>query len=98
MLVGCLQYLNSAGSVSCHTTGEEMATGTEAEFGGTERVFYRAVRAGLRDEATLLSLGQAVDTVVQENHVQVDVTTVGVNEVVATDSQSVTITTDLPYG
>ena len=32
-----------------------------------------------------------VDTVVQKNHVKVDITTVGVDEMVTTDSQTVTI-------
>ena len=56
-----------------------------------ERVFYRTVRGDdlltkpRGDVGWVLSFRQAVDTVVQQNHVQVDVAAVGMDEVVAAD-------------
>ena len=80
-----------------------MATGAEAQLSRTEGILDGAIGARLADEATgagrrVLALGQTIDTVVEQNHVQVDVTTVGVDEVVTTDSQSVTVARHLPYG
>ena len=43
-----------------------------------------------------MSLRKSVDPVVEENHVEVDVAAVGMDEVIATDGQSVTVTADLP--
>lgn len=45
-----------------------------------------------------MSFCQAVDTVVQQNHVQVDVAAVGMDEVVAADGESVAVAAHLPYG
>ena len=52
VLVGSLQHLDSSLGIGSHTTGEEMATGTEAELGRTEGILDRTVRARLRDETT----------------------------------------------
>ena len=101
VLVGSLQHLNAALGIGSHATGEEVTAGTKAEFGRTERILHSAVRARLADEATgtggaVLTLRQTVDTVVEQNHVQVDVTTHGVDEVVAANSQTVAIARYLP--
>lgn len=45
-----------------------------------------------------MSLGQTIDAIVEQNHVQVDVAAVGMYEVVAADGQSVAIAADLPDG
>ena len=45
-----------------------------------------------------MSFRQTVDTVVQQNHVQVDVAAVGMDEVVAADGESVAVAAHLPYG
>src|SRR3712207_8706017 len=49
----------------------------EAEFSGAEWVFHSTIGARLGDEATwtggrILTLGESVNTVVEQNHVQVD--------------------------
>ena len=44
-----------------------------------------------------MTFGQTVDAVVQQNHVQVDVTAYGVDEVITADGQTVTVAGDLPY-
>ena len=45
-----------------------------------------------------MTLRQTVDAVVEEDHIEVDVTTVGVDEVVTTDSQTVAVARYLPDG
>ena len=103
VLIGSLQNLHRSLGIGSHGTGEEVSTGTEAEFGRTEGILNCTVRTRLRHEATgrggrILALRQTVDTVVEQDHVQVDVTTVGMDEVVTTDSQSVTVARHLPDG
>ena len=102
VLIGSFQDIHRTLCVGGNGTGEEMSTGTEAQLCGTERILYRAVRTRLRDEATgrgrgVLSFCQTIDTVVEQDHVQVDVTTIGVNEVVAADGKTVTVARHLPY-
>ena len=101
--IGSLQNLDGSRSIGGYGTGEEMATCAKAQFSRTEGILDSAIGARLADEATgaggrVLPLGQTVDTVVEQNHVQVDVTTVGMDEVVTADSQSVTVARHLPYG
>ena len=43
-----------------------------------------------------MSLGQTVNAVVQQNHIQVNVTADSVDEVVTTDCQAITVTGNLP--
>ena len=100
--VGCLQHFDSARSVGGHGACKEVSTCTEAQLGGPEGILHCTIGAALRDKAArrgraVLPFGQAVDTVVEQNHVQVDVATVGMDEVVASDSQSVAVTAHLPY-
>ena len=76
--------------------GEERAFGADHQFAGVERLFDRAVGRGLGDLAQLrgggvLPLGEAVDLVVEEYDVQVDIAADGVYEVVAADGQRVAV-------
>ena len=82
--------------------GKETAAGTEAKLCRVEWIFYRTIGRRLADETTwrgrrILTFGQTVDAVVQQNHVQVDVTAYGVDEVITADGQTVTVAGDLPY-
>ena len=45
VLIGSLQYLDRSLGISCHATGEEVSTGTEAELSRTEGVLDRTVGA-----------------------------------------------------
>ena len=103
-LVGhsCLQYFYGPRSIGSYRAGKETAAGTEAKLCRVEWIFYRTVGRRLADETTwggrrILTFGQAVDAVVQQNHVQVDVTAYGVDEVITADGQTVTVAGDLPY-
>src|SRR3712207_4223156 len=73
----------------------------EAEFSGAEWVFHSTIGARLGDEATwtggrILTLGEPVNTVVEQNHVQVDIPSHGVYEVITTNGQRITVATHLP--
>ena len=46
----------------------------------------------------ILALGQAINLVIEENDIDVDIPSDGMDEVVSTDSESITITTGLSYG
>ena len=77
--------------------GEERALGADDQLARVEGLLDRAVGRGLGDLAQLrgggvLSLGQSVDLVVEEDDVQVDVAADGVDEVVAADGQRVAVT------
>ena len=77
--------------------GEEGSLGAYDQLARVEGLLDRAVGRGLGDLAQLrgggvLPLGQAVDLVVEENDVQVDVAADGVDEVVAADGQRVAVT------
>ena len=101
MLISCLQDLHRLRTVVGNRTGKEPSASTKAQFRRAERVFYGAVRTRLRDEATwrsgtILSFRQTIDAVVQQNHVQVDITAHRMNEVVATNSQTVAVARNLP--
>ena len=45
MLVGSLQHFDSTLGIGCHTAGKEVAAGTKAELGRTERILNSAVGA-----------------------------------------------------
>ena len=103
MLVGSLQNGYGLRAVSSYGTCEESAAGTETQLGRTEGVLYGAVWAGLRYKTswrrwTVLSLGESVYAVVEQNHVEVDVAPHGMDEVVATNGKAVTIAANLPDG
>ena len=99
---GCLQYFHCPRSIGSYRAGKETAAGTEAKLCRVEWIFYRTIGRRLADETTwrgrrILTFGQTVDAVVQQNHVQVDVTAYGVDEVITADGQTVTVAGDLPY-
>ena len=103
VIVGRLENLHGAWGIGGNGAGKEVTSRSEAQLGGTERILNRSVWRGLADEAaraggTILSLRQTIDSVVEQNHVQVDVAAIGMYEVIASDSQSVAVTADLPNG
>ena len=80
-----------------------MSTGTKTKLCRTEWVLNSAVRTRLADETAgtcgrILSLGETVDAVVEQYHIEVDVSAHGMDEVVSTNGKSVAITTNLPNG
>ena len=88
--------------VDVHATGKEGSLGTNGEFARIERIFVSTLRRSLGLRATEgagreLTLGHAVDTVVEQDQVDVDVTTAGVDEVVATDGGAVAVAGDHPH-
>jgi hypothetical protein len=97
MRISSLKDLNGVLAVSCYGTSKEVTTSAETKLCWAEWILYCAVRRRLADKATwrgwrVLTLCKTVDAVVEKDHVEVDVTTVSVDEVVTTDSKSVTIT------
>ena len=101
VLVGSLKNLNGTLSIGGDGTGEEVSARSEAEFSWAERILNRAIRRRLADKSAwgcrgVLSLGESIDAVVEQDHVEVDVASVGVDEVVTSDGESVTVTADLP--
>jgi len=77
-------------------TREERALGADHQLAGVERLFDRAVGRGLGYLAQLrgggvLPFGQAVDLVVEQDHVEVHVAADGVDEMVAADGQRVAV-------
>ena len=102
MLVGSLQDFHCSCSICCHGTCEEVSACSKAQFCRAERILHGAVWAALADKTAwacgaVLSLGKSVDTVVEQNHIEVDVASVGMYEVIASDGQSVTVSAHLPY-
>ena len=99
----CFQDLNRRPSIDCYTTGKETSTSTETQFCRTERVFYRTVWRWLADKSTcwsrrILPLRQSVNTVVQQDDINIHITANGMNEMVTSNGQSVSITWNLPDG
>ena len=81
--------------------GKEGAACAEYECARDERVLDGTVRRGLGDLAEfggrgILTLGQTVDLVVEEDDVDVDVAADGVDKVVTADCEGVTVTGCLP--
>ena len=88
--------------VDVNATGEESGLGADGEFARIERILVGALRRSLGLRATEsagreLTLGHTVDTVVEQDQVDVDVTTAGVDEVVATDGGAVAVASDHPH-
>src|SRR5699024_8067590 len=79
-----------------YRTGEEGAVRAYHQFAGIERTLHRTVGRRLGNLAELrrrriLSFGKAVNLVVKQHHVQVDVAADGVDEVVAADGKRVAV-------
>ena len=88
--------------VNIDTAGKKCAAASDGEAEGIDRIIDRTERGGLGFLAELaggrvLPLGQAVDTVVQENDVDIDVATQDVDGVIAADGEQITIAGDEPY-
>ena len=103
MVGGSFQDFDRCRSVYCYTTRKETSARSEAELCRMERVFYGSVRRRFADDTTvgsrrLLTFSQTVDTVVQQNHIQVDIATYRMDEVIAANGQPVTVTGNLPDG
>ena len=96
------EYLLIGLHVHIEAAGEEGTAGTDDQLTGREGILHSAVGRSLGDGAELgcravLSLGEAVYLVVEQDDVQVDITADGVDEVVATDGEGITVTACLPY-
>ena len=94
--------ISTVPGASVATRGQRNGRGHRSKALPVEWIFYRTVGRRLADETTrrgrgILTFGQTVDAVVQQNHVQVDITAYGVDEVVTADGQTVTVAGDLPY-
>ena len=103
MLVSSLEYGYCLIVIAGNATCEEVAASTETEFSRAERIFRCTKGTRLRDEPTrtswgVLPLRETIDAVVQQNHIQVDIASHGMDEVVTTDGKSVTIARYLPNG
>ena len=103
VVVGCFENFDCAWCIGCDGACKEASACSEAEFNWIERVFDCSVRARLADKSAwrgrgVLSLCEAVDAVVEQNHVQIDITADGVDEVIATDGEAVAVAADLPDG
>ena len=95
--------LDRVGNVGIDGTGKEIAAGTETELSGAEGVLDRSPGRRLGDESAVggggvLTFGEAVDFVVEEDDVEVDVAAHRVDEVVAADSEAVAVAGDVPDG
>ena len=103
VVIGRLQNLYGSRGVCCYGACKEVSACTKAEFGRAEGILHCTIGTALADEATrtgwrILTLGETVDTIVQENHIQVYVSAVGMYEVVAANGKAITVATYLPYG
>ena len=63
----------------------------------------RAVRRGFGDGSELggrriLPFGKAVDFIVEEDYVDVDIPADGMDEMIASDGKGITVSASLPYG
>ena len=102
VLRGRPQRLGEVLAVGVGRAGHEGGLGAEREGDRVERVVDRAHRGGLGDLADLgrggvLPLGQAVDPVVEQQDLEVDVASQRVDQVVAPDRQRVTVTGHDPH-
>src|SRR5699024_9626304 len=99
---GGVEDLGQSLAVGVQGAGDEGALGAQGQRQGVERVVERAHGAGLGDLARfgggrVLALGQAVDAVVEQQDVHVDVAAQGVDEVVAADGHGVAVAGDHPH-
>ena len=103
VVIGCLQNLYGSWGICCYGASKEVSACTKAEFRRAEGVLHCTIRTALADKAPgtgwrILTLGETVDTIVQENHIQVYVSAVGMYEVIAANGKAITVATYLPYG
>ena len=94
--VGALENLLHHLAVAIHDAGHEGAASAEGQGDGVDRVIDHAARRGDGSQTDLrggrvLPLGQAVNLVVEQHDVQVEVAANGVNVVVAADRERVAV-------
>ena len=97
MLEGSLQYAGQVIAIRVDAAGDEGRLGPERQRDCVHRAVNRSVGARAGDLAQfagggVLTLGQAVDPVVEQQHREVDVAPQRVDQVVGTDRQRVAIT------
>ena len=102
VLGGRAQHLGEVLAVGVHGPRDERRLGAEGQRHRVERGVHRAHRRRLGDLADLggggvLALGQAVDPVVEQQDLEVDVAAQRVDQVVAADRQRVAVTGDDPH-
>ncbi len=102
MLVSGLEQLLCVVAVHVQGPGHEGRLGSERQRHRVERVVDRPVGRRLGHLSRLrgrgvLALGQPVDLVVEQQDLDVDVPSQGVDEVVATDGEGIAVTGDHPH-
>ena len=103
MFIGLQKDFRHVFGIGVHGAGEEGGAGTETNFGGEKGVVDGTHRGGFGDgsdfgSGRVLPFGQAVDFIVEENDIDIDIAADGVDEMVASDGKSVAVSGDDPYG
>ena len=101
MFGGCDEALLREHHLDIHRAGKEGTLGTDDQLTRVKGLLDRAVGRGLGDFTQLrgggvLALREAVDLVVEEDEIQIDIATNGVDEVVTTDGQRVAVARSHP--
>ena len=89
--------------IGIHGAGKECGTGAKTNFGGEEGIIDGTHRCGFCNSpdfggGRVLAFGQAIDLIVKENDVDIDVAADGMDEMIATDREPVPVSCDDPYG
>ena len=102
--MACCRYHHLLRCFQLHidAAGKECAASAKHEFGRDEWVFNSAVGRRFRHKTAvacggILPLGEAVDFVVEQHDVDVDIAAHSVDEVVATDGETIAVARDLPH-
>ena len=103
MLLGLQKDFRHVLGVGVHGAGEEGGAGTETNSGGQKGIVDGTHGGGLGDGSDLggggiLALGQAVDFIVEEDDIDIDIAADGVDEVIAADGKPITVPSDNPDG
>ncbi len=91
------------GQLHIKRAGEKCSLSAKHQRARIERMLNRTVRRGFGDGSELgcrriLPFGKAVNLIVEENYIDVDIPADGMDEMVASDSKGIPIATSLPYG
>ncbi len=102
VIVRPLEHLHHVLAVHVVGAGDERRLGAQRQTQRVERLIHRSVGGRLGDLADLarrrvLTLGQAVDHVVEHQDREVDVATQRVQQVIAADRQHVAVAADHPH-
>ena len=103
MMIRRLQHLNSMITIIGNSTCKEMASCAKCQLGWAERIFHSTVRTRFRHKATrtgwrILTFSKSVDTIVEQNHIDIYISAVSMNKMVTTNGKSITIARNLPNG